>query len=551
MKHEKSLEFYIKKYTIANDNKQKWKSYWEDCYKFALPSKSELAFENSSLIYDATACDCSENLASSLSSALTPTWGRWFSADLLIPEDQQDKETLNKLNNEISSEKIEKTLSSHFLYSNFSLEIHQAYLDLVVAGTAVMMFEENDPGESSAFSFRTLPLKDVVLEENSKGLINNLYYACEFSYDQLREQWRDYVIDDDLKEKCLQDPSLRFSLLQAIGELENGAYEVLTILRSDPCGDLDEPYLLSRKVLNSCPFIAFRWLKASGEVYGRSPIMKVLPDIKTLNKAVELTLKNASLAVTGIWLADDDGVLNPSTVRLVPGAIIPKAIGSSGLTPLKSAGNFDVSQLIISDLRTRIKEALLVNYFSSNTVAQTATEVLQKSSDISRILGATFARLQTELLMPLLKRAWDILEKRGEVPTLSYGHHDLERVSISLSPVTVGSQEWKKNKARDILLWLSSVSSLGVKIHDVMDINKIVDNLAESYGVDKQFILANTDSGQTDTNPSDNNPSDNNQANTNQQDNNPSDSNGLHRVAQSSGSQGTPQTVGAFNGSRT
>jgi hypothetical protein len=67
------------------------------------------------------------------------------------------------------------------------------------------------------------------------------------------------------------------------------------------------------------PFINFRWLKAPGEIYGRSPVMKALPDIKTANKVVELILKNASIAVTGIWQADDDGVLNPANIKLVPG----------------------------------------------------------------------------------------------------------------------------------------------------------------------------------------------------------------------------------------
>src|SRR3546814_19576753 len=74
--------------------------------------------------------------------------------------------------------------------------------------------------------------------------------------------------------------------------------------------------------------------------------MKALPDIKTANKVVELILNNASIAVTGIWQADDDGVLNPSTVRVVPGAIIPKAQGSAGLTPPAAPGRFDVSQLV-------------------------------------------------------------------------------------------------------------------------------------------------------------------------------------------------------------
>ena len=78
--------------------------------------------------------------------------------------------------------------------------------------------------------------------------------------------------------------------------------------------------------------------------------MTALPDIKTANKVVELILKNASIAVTGIWLADDDGVLNPANVKLVPGSIIPKAVGSAGLTPLQAPGRFDVSQLVLDDL---------------------------------------------------------------------------------------------------------------------------------------------------------------------------------------------------------
>ena len=50
--------------------------------------------------------------------------------------------------------------------------------------------------------------------------------------------------------------------------------------------------------------------------------MKCLPDIKTANKVVELILKNASIAVTGIWQADDDGVLNPANIELKPGATV-------------------------------------------------------------------------------------------------------------------------------------------------------------------------------------------------------------------------------------
>jgi len=132
--------------------------------------------------------------------------------------------------------------------------------------------------------------------------------------------------------------------------------------------------------------IGVRWLKAPGEVYGRSPVMKALPDIKTANKVAELILKNAPIAVTG----NDDGG--------VEGAIIPKAVDSAGLTPLEAPGNFDLSQLILQDLRKNIRRALLVEKLGQpEDPRMTATEVLERSADMARLLGATYGRLQSEL----------------------------------------------------------------------------------------------------------------------------------------------------------
>src|SRR3712207_8885699 len=84
--------------------------------------------------------------------------------------------------------------------------------------------------------------------------------------------------------------------------------------------------------------------------------------------------------MTGIWQAEDDGVLNPATVRLVPGTIIPKAPGSAGLTPLAAPGNFDISQLVLNDLRARIRAAMLADRLGPPQDAKmTATEVLERS----------------------------------------------------------------------------------------------------------------------------------------------------------------------------
>ena len=46
----------------------------------------------------------------------------------------------------------------------------------------------------------------------------------------------------------------------------------------------------------------------------------------------------------------------------------------------------------------------------------TATEVLERSGEMTRLLGAMFGRLQAELLSPLVHRAVAILRRRGELP---------------------------------------------------------------------------------------------------------------------------------------
>ena len=85
---------------------------------------------------------------------------------------------------------------------------------------------------------------------------------------------------------------------------------------------------------------------------GRGPVLNVLADIKTANKVVELILRNAAFAIKGVWQGEDDGVLNPSNIEIVPGAVIPIAVGSKGLRPLESPGRFDVSQLVLEPLQS-------------------------------------------------------------------------------------------------------------------------------------------------------------------------------------------------------
>jgi hypothetical protein len=166
----------------------------------------------------------------------------------------------------------------------------------------------------------------------------------------------------------------------------------------------------------SNPYLVFRWNKASGEVYGRGPVFNAMGAIKTCNLTIELILQNAQMSVSGVYTYEDDGVINPDNISLVPGSLIPVAPGSRGLSPIPSASNFDVAQLVLNDMRTNIKKALYMEALGRpEGTPMTATEVSERMADLSRQIGSSFGRLQSELITPLLKRIIRILSKQGRI----------------------------------------------------------------------------------------------------------------------------------------
>ena len=87
----------------------------------------------------------------------------------------------------------------------------------------------------------------------------------------------------------------------------------------------------------------------------------------------------------------------------------------------------------------------------------TATEVLERSAEIARILGASFGRLQSELLTPLLKRAFHILRRRGDI--LNF---DLDGKIVDLQYKSPLAMLQAKADVGNISEWVGIVSGMGI-----------------------------------------------------------------------------------------
>jgi hypothetical protein len=414
-------ELVLKRSEKAWQRKAPMLSLLQDAYRYAMPDRDTISShapgaQRNLQAYDSTAIVGTLRFANRIQTDLFPPYRKWctLEAGSAIPEDQKadtDKEL------ERRNEKLFRFIHE----SSFDTALNEALQDLA-AGTGVLLIENGRmatkrPG-GKLFRVQALPSSSVAFEEGPFGLIEGYYHKRKVKHRDIKRvfpkgefpAWVAGVNDPDFE--------IEFHVCAYYdAELDAFWNDVVMAGSQDGKGG----HRVQASTSRTSPFIAFRWTKAAGEVEGRGPLLMALPDIKTLNKVVELILKNASLAVAGVYTAVDDGVINPATVRLAPGTIIP--VGSNGgnrgrsLDLLPVSGNFNVAELVIEKMQMQIKTHLFDKALPPDTgPVRSPTEIVQRIKELQTDTGAPFGRLIVELQVPVVQRFLDIADKAGEIP---------------------------------------------------------------------------------------------------------------------------------------
>lgn len=408
-----SVDQILQRHKIAQNRKEDFRSLYEDAYEFALPQRNLYAGDyetghtgrkKMSRVFDSTAVGSTQRFANRLQSGIFPAQRKWCRL-----EPGTDIPPNRRIEAQQALDLFGDKMFAVLKQSNFDIAIGEFLLDLSV-GTAVMMVQ---PGDAlSPINFVPVPQYLVTFEEGVNGQVDNVYRRMRIKGESIALQWKDADISSDLQKKIDDKPTEEIDLIEAtIYDVKRGDYCYHVIHEKTK-----EEIVYRRK--KTSPWVVSRYMKVAGEIYGRGPVLTALPDVKTLNKTIELVLKNASLAITGVYTAADDGVLNPANVRIVPGAIIPVARngGPQGdsLKPLPRAGDFNTSQIIINDLRMNIKRIMLDESLPpDNMSARSATEVVERMKELSQNLGSAFGRLINETMIPLVAKILEVMDEAG------------------------------------------------------------------------------------------------------------------------------------------
>lgn len=405
-----NAEILLRRSKLAFSNRDLWRGLLSQAYEFGLPMRNIWDSQTQGTnkmdrVFDSTLIISLQRFAARLQSELTPIGQRWvdFEAGPGVDPDIKDQVT-----NIIQD--ANKLFFSALGSSNFDTSVAEFYMELGV-GTAAMLFLEGD--DDTLFNFEAVPMAQIGIDSGPFGSVDGVFREHSLEVRNIKGTWKDAKLGKELEEKLSKHPEDQISLVECTyfdPDSERYLYKVIWKKRMN--SDKLSETLVEREY-EEHPWIIGRWVKVPGETMGRGPALFALPDVKTLNKVKEYVLKNAALAIAGVWSSVSDGTFNAANIRIRPGAII-NVNRQGDLARVESNARFDVAQILIKDLQQDIRNTMFDRALPDPAGAvRSPTEIIERVKQLQQDIGSPFGRINVEVLQKVVQRGLNIMARRG------------------------------------------------------------------------------------------------------------------------------------------
>jgi hypothetical protein len=254
-----------------------------------------------------------------------------------------------------------------------------------------------------------------------------------------------------------------------------------------------------RKLLESgyeeFPILAPRWHVTGVDIYGRSPGMDVLGDIKALQ--IEQKRK-----AQGIDKMVNPPLQAPSSLRGQSASVLPGGVTYVDTMQGTQGGfrpTYEVNprlaelQQDIQETQYRIQQGFYSDLFqmmmNSDRRQITAREIDERHEEKLLMLGPVLERLHTELLNPLIDRTFNIMARNELLPQAP---EDLAGVTLKVEYISVMAQAQKAIGTGAIERLAGFVGNMAAAKPDVLDkfdADQSVDEYAEMLGVPPKIVV--------------------------------------------------------------
>lgn len=423
-KAEELVNYICHRFSSLETKRANYESQWKDINKYIIPErgknfggKHSEGRDFSPEIFDSTAIKSCEDLASGLQSMLTSPSARWFN---LSPGDAEILQKSVAARTWIQY--VENLM--YFVFQSpamkFYSNAHQCYLDLAGFGTAVMLIEPNI--KKKRIKYKALQLDECYIDENSDGEVDTVFRKFDYTARQILEEFGDKLNDKlktELNEAADKTPLRTYEIIHAVyPRITRNEQSLLPINMKYASVYISVIHkeILSESGYKEFPYVVPRWYTRSGEVYGVSPGMICIADVRMLNQMSRTTIKGARRKVEPAYQLPDDGFLAPIDLRA--DALNYHRPGMQDeLKPIAIQGDIGLGLEMEEQRRNAIRSAFYADLMFDNKTARMATtEVLQREEARMRVMAPQLGRLHVEFMSPVITKTFLILDRFGLIP---------------------------------------------------------------------------------------------------------------------------------------
>lgn len=485
----------IKRVGAMRTERSTWISHYRELSQYQQPrlgrffvNDVDKGHKRHQAIYDRTALGAQRTLAAGLQSGVTSPARPWFRLALS-----------NRDLMEVGAVKAwlfrtESLLRDIFTHSNTYRALHTMYAELGLFGTACAIVVEDF---DNVVHLHTMTAGEYMLAQDSKGRVNAM--AREFNMTTAQ------LVDEFGYENCstavksLYDSGNHDQWVKVIHLIEpNKQYDPKRkdnkFMRYSSCymeegapGDK----LLRESGYKRFNVLAPRWEVTSNDIYGNSPGMEALGDVKQLQheqlrKSQGIDYKiNPPLSVP-------PGYKDNPKARL-PGGLMYATNGGK----IESAYNVDLDlnalREDIADIRQRILQAYYADLFmmlaNDTRSGITATEVAERHEEKMLMIGPVLERLHNELLQPLIDIVFQFAADAGLLPPVP---EELQGMDLSVEFISTLAQAQRIISAQGMDRLFGTLGTLMQMDPDIIlkvNIPQAVDDYGNLYSVNPEIIV--------------------------------------------------------------
>lgn len=366
--------------------------------------------QRSEKLFDATATIALGRATAAFESLFTPRTQKWqdLTGGGALKDDLEVKRYLEALRDLL----FRVRYSAKANFANNNSEFIRSDLNY---GNGVM-YVDDDPGKS--LRYKHIALHESYFGEDHVGRIDRFHRKFALTARQLIQKFPGEKFSQNILNAAEKTPNREFDLIHRVCEnLE------IDPRRKDYAGKRylgyyvlqQEEQTLAMAGFNTMPYIVARYRVNAKEVYGRGPVMDILPTIKTVNEQQKTNLRIGQRLADPPLLASQDGAASQFNLRggfLNYGAL--DAQGRPLVRPMEGTQNLPVSLEMQESERGVIRDSLFIEIFNilKENPQMTATQTLQLVQERGVLMGPAGGNLQSSY-GALTEREIDLMSQIG------------------------------------------------------------------------------------------------------------------------------------------